>query len=330
MKNEIRKKLELLVANWREIRSEFFWTSTMIKRMAAFIYAREGKAIDCDAIKQSLDLIKENTGVFSTFRGNMTLCVATLLSLKDNPAELFPRVLTVYEMMKDVKFRASDYLVLAAYEIAANSNPEDYERIVGRAKAFYDGMKENSFFRTGQDDYIFAAMLGLSDIDAQTGAARIERLYRHFKPEFWSGNGVQALAQVLVLSGDCEAAANRVLKLRDALKERNMRLDKTYTLPSLGVLALFPADENVLASDIDEARAFLRKQKGFGGLSVNGQELLLYASAVVASEYADEIQNGNLSASVYTSIASIILAQQAATIAAISGATVAATSASSN
>ncbi|MCL2152150.1 MAG: DUF4003 domain-containing protein [Oscillospiraceae bacterium] len=52
--------------------------------------------------------------LFSTFRGNMALCVAKLLSLSPNPRGLFEETLKVYSLMKDVKFRASDFLVVAA------------------------------------------------------------------------------------------------------------------------------------------------------------------------------------------------------------------------
>jgi len=129
-------------------------------------------------------LVKENTGVFSTFRGNMSLCIAALLSLSADPQGLFDEVLKVYDLMKEAKLRASDYLVVAAYQVAAQTEPANYQNAVDRARAFYDGMKARHFFYTSQDDYIFAAMLGLSDLDVETGTERIEQLYNHLKPEF--------------------------------------------------------------------------------------------------------------------------------------------------
>lgn len=55
-------------------------------------------------------------------------------------------------------------------------------------------MKNDHRFLTGQDDYIFSAMLGLSDIDVTQGVARMERFFQTLRPEFHTGGGVQALA----------------------------------------------------------------------------------------------------------------------------------------
>ena len=327
MKNQIQSKLELFAENVRIIKPEFKWHDASAKRLATMMYALNGRKIDCVAIGGSHDLIKSSTGVFSTFRGNMALCIAAMLSLKENREELFARTASVYEAMKKVKFKASDYLAVAAYEIASQSEKIDYH--VARAREFYDGMKANSsWLRVGEDDYIYAAMLGLTDIDVSTGTDRVAQLYQRFQSEFRPKNCVQALAQVLVLSGDCDMVAGRVLALRDALKTRKIRLDKAYTLPSLGVLALLPVDTETLVQEIDEAQNFLKTQKGFGSWSVSKQELQLLTAAVVSGAYADDIKCGVITASVSTSIASIIIAQQAAIMAAVVASTVAASAVS--
>ena len=101
-----------------------------------------------------------------------------------------------------------------------------------------------------------------------------------------------------------------------------------YTLPSLGVLALLPVTGDVIARDLIEAQAFLRAQKGFGAFTVGSQELLLYSAAITSSSYAESMDNIT-TASVSTSIANIIIAQQAAMIAAFAASAAAAAAASS-
>jgi len=137
------------------------------------------------------------------------------------------------------------------------------------------------------------------------------------------------LAQVLVLGGS-DTAADRVLILRDALRERKIKLDKSYTLPSLGVLAMLSVDTGKAISDIGDAQTYLRAQKGFGAMSVDTQELLLYAAAIVAGEYAQNIKDGILTAALSTSIVNIIIAQEAAMIAAVSAASAAAAASASH
>ena len=173
-------------------------------------------------------------------------------------------------------------------------------------------------------------MLGLSDIEVKSGVEKIENLYQRLKPHFWAKNSVQTLAQILILSGECDKAVNRVLELREALKEQRLRLDKTYTLPAMGVLALLPVDIDIIVQDIIYAKSFLRAQIGFGSLYMSTQELLLLISSIIAAEYAEEMNDGMITASLSTSIASIIIAQQTAVImAAVSAGAIAAASSSS-
>jgi len=237
--------------------------------------------------------------------------------------------LRVYDMLKDAKLRSSDFLVMAAYQIATQAKPTSVQGVVNRTRLFYDGMKARRFFTTGQDDYIFAAMLGLSNLDVEVGIERIERLNVRLKGDFSNRSSIQALAQVLVLSGSDETAVCCVLALRDALRAQKIRLDKAYTLPSLGILALLPMDSDTIVKDLEQASETLLAQKGFSRWSVSKQERLLYAATIVAGECAKRIEGGILTATISTSITNIIIAQQAAMMAAIFASTAAAAASSS-
>ncbi|MDR1565551.1 MAG: DUF4003 domain-containing protein [Oscillospiraceae bacterium] len=318
MNLKTQEALSLFAANTQAIKRGYIWRDNISRRLSALLYAQKNAPINVGAIHQCYKLIKQNTGIFSMFRRNMAMCVATLLSLSENPQEVFSKTLEVYALLKEAKFRESDFLVMAAYQIAVGA--EDYSNTISRAKAFYDDMKAHHRFYTGRDDYIFAAMLGLSDLDIAAGAARIEELYLRLKGEFADKNSVQTLVQILVLGGNSEDTAIRVLELRDALKAQKLRLDRTYILPILGILALLPVDISTLVQDLKEAKAFLRKQKGFGRLSVASDELLLFGAAIIAEEYASHINNDILTAMLSTSIASIIIAQEAAAVSASSSA----------
>jgi len=59
-------------------------------------------------------------------------------------------------------------------------------------------MKTYHWVYTGKDNYIFAAILGLSDIEIEIGTQKIEQFFQQLKSKFWSKNSVQALAQILV------------------------------------------------------------------------------------------------------------------------------------
>ena len=328
MENESKNKLALFASNAQAIRNEFTWHNAMTKRFAALIYAQENKVIDCGSIEQCHTLMKSHTGFFSSFRGNMSLCIATLLSLSPDPQELFDKTLQVYDLLKASKLRSSDFLAVAAFQIASQAEPVNYQTTVDRTRDFYDGMRAHNFFITGQDDYIFAAMLGLSDLAVTSGTERIAEVVDRLKNEFWSKNSVQNLSQILALGNSCDATVSRVFTLRDALRAQRIRLDKAYTLPTLGALALLPVDIDTIVNDIAEGQKILREQKGFSSWSVSKQELLIYVAAVTAGEYADSYSNGVVTAAVSTSLTNIIIAQQVAMVAAVSASSAAAASSS--
>ncbi|ANF96646.1 DUF4003 family protein [Paenibacillus bovis] len=309
--------LELLTVNMQNIKKEFPWQNVNVSRLAALLYALEGKEAPAKAIRQSYNMLKENTNRFSMFRNLAAIAISSMLSLCEDQEMQLKHTLSIYEQLKQNGFKASEYLVIAAYEIAANTTPNQHIHTMERMKDFYEGMKQHHRFLTNRDDYIFAAMLGLSDIDPAIGVERMEQLHQWLKPEFRNSNGLQSLTQVLVLGGESRDTLDRLLLLRESLKDRDLRMDKQYTLSSLGVLALLPVDTQVVVNDIAEIYAYLHNQKGFNRWSLNKEQRLLYTAALVASRYINEARQDVLTSNLTTNITNIIIAQQTAMIVAI-------------
>lgn len=305
-------RLELFVDNAQQVREAFKWQNASVNRLAALLYAVENKRANVEAIRTCHEMIKNNTRGFSAFRGLSAICIAALLSLSAQPEQQFADTLAVYDLMKERSFKGSDYLVIAAYQIAAHTPSAQYGTVIDRTLAFYEGMKARHRFLTGRDDYIFAAMLGLSGIPVEQGVERMEQLYTALKPEFSSGNNVQALTQVLVLGGENLHTPEQVLRLRDSFRAQDIRLDRGYTLTSLGILALLPYQESELTRSVSETYEYLREQKGFGGWSINKQELLLLSAALVSYQYVDDVKNGLVQSTLSTSITNLVIAQQTA------------------
>jgi hypothetical protein len=155
-------------------------------------------------------------------------------------------------------------------------------------------------------------MLGLSDIEVSSGVQRMERLFQALRPEFHTGTGVQALTQVLVLGDDTSGIQRRILALRDALRSRSLKLDRQYTLSSLGVLALLPMEVESIVAQIEETMQLLRGKNGFGTWSVAKQELLLLSAGLVTLSSVDQIKQDVLETVLTTSITNIVIAQQTA------------------
>ncbi|MBO9598041.1 MAG: DUF4003 family protein [Cohnella sp.] len=323
-----RARLERFAENARAAKKAFAWHHAAINRLAALLYAVEDRAIDIQAVRDNLERMKNGTGLFSMFRGSSAVSIAAQLSLADAPDTRLANTLAVYEMLKDAKFKASPYLTIAAYQIAANREKDQFAYTVARARSLYAAMKSNHRFLTGQDDYIFAAMLAVSDVEAEAGITRMERYYSELKRELRAGNSLQALTQVLVLGDENANPVARVLALRDGFRRRGMPMDKPDTLASLGVLALLPCGDEDMIEDMAQTFEWLRGQKGFGSWSVGKPELLLYTTALVAYQSIEERTSMAPLTTLATSLTNIIIAQQAAIAAATAASAVAASSSS--
>lgn len=325
-------RLQLLAGNAQALKKEFAWHNASASRLAALLWAVEDRTADPETIRGIFDRIKQSTSAFSSFRGLLSVALSALLALRDDPERLLGETMDLYEQMRAVKFKASDYLVFAAFEIAENAEPERRAEAIERTRTFYEGMKANHRFLTSQDDYIFSALLGLSELPIESTLKRMEQFYAELKPEFRAGNGLQALTHVLVLGEADAGTIPRMMELRDRLRERKLRMDKDFTLPSLGLLALLPADTRVIVDELEEAASYLREQKGFGRWSITEQELLLLVSGIVISRSVGQLREGVASPAVSNMLMSLVAAQQAvmiATVAAMAAANAAAASSSS-
>lgn len=312
MNEKLQARVDLFLTNTESMKGSFTWHSPFIKRLAALLFAIEDKGIDIQGIKTSHDLIKGETSLVSVFRGNASLTLSALLALSEDREGELARTLLVYDAMKSIKFKASDFLVIAAYFIAVNAREENYGHVIARTRTFYDGMKEKHKFITSADDYIFSAMLALSELEVGETLRKLEDLYDTLKLEYRNGNSVQSLSQVLILGDDSAEALGRLQKLRLELKSMGLRMDKEYTLSSMGVLALLPVEAAAVGQAIKQVYDCLRQHKAFGKFSVSNQEILILASALVAFDHLDEFKSGIVTAAISTSLLNIIIAEQTA------------------
>lgn len=324
MKPEIKSRIDLFVANTQVVNQEFTWQDGLSKKMTALLYALKGLKVNTTSVINCRDIMKENTGLFSAFRGNLGLPLAGLLSLQNQPEQTFKQVKSAYEILKEAKFYTSEYLTIAAYLMATQAPEKDFEKLAKRSREFYNQMKNKHMFITGSDDVIYSVMLGLTTIDVEVGSDELENVFQALKGQF-PANSVQAVSQILMIGGNDAELLKRVFDLNNTFIKRKLRMDRAYTAPSLAVLALLGLSTQTVVDDIANAYEYLRIQKGFGLFSIDKQTGLLLTTAIVASIYAEALNDGVLVASVATTITNILIAQQAA----ITAAVVASTAASS-
>ena len=312
MNEDLKEKLDLYISNTVKAKSELKWQSAFNLSLISLLYTSEGREIDSDAVINAQKYIRDNTGIFSLFRGVLSVSFASLLSLSDDIDDKFIDTSNICNMMKERGFISSEYLLFAAYQIAAYAEMTDYLRTVERSRTFYLEMKKMHRFITGSDDYIFSAMFALSGKDVGSSVLQMESLYVRLKSEFQSRNDVQALTQILVLGGADDTVIPRLLSLRDAFRGKKLRIDKASVLPLLGVLALLPGDADSIAEETALIYEQLRAEK-YLKWNLPKSHLLNTAAALVSLNDIDEARKGTARIT-EASIANITLTHQMAVI----------------
>ena len=327
MKDSIQTRCEQFIRNRDRIKENFGWENAYLYPLCAAIFTLNEKEAEGSLLKNCVGILKQQTGVFSGFRSIIKLPVVSIMAVSEEPDAALARTLRVYELLKE-NFMASHYLPVAAVAIAQLAEEQNYEYIARRTKEIYKEMKANHPMLTSGEDSAFAALLSLSQKPNEQLITGMEQCYEILKPNFFSGNAVQSLSQVLAL-GDGMAAekCSKTLALFDRLKERGYKYGTSYELPTLGVLALSEGDVRDIVSDMMEADDFLAGQKGFGAFGVGKRQRLMYAGMLVQAEY---LERNTLQTAAINGPISMIVAQQAAMCAAVAAAAAASSSSSSS
>lgn len=328
MKAELQKRCEMFVTNRDTIKAEFGWESAYIYPLCAGLFTAKNAIADGQALRECHKLLKQNTGLFSNFRGVSKMALVTSLALSKNPQQRMDQLLSVYDKLKQL-FWGSEYLVIAASAIIDLAEPSQYDAIVERTRVVYNHMKQAHPLLTSGEDSAFAALLALSGLDNGQIGDEMERCYAILKHEFWSSNAVQSLSHVLALGSDLtETKCDRVTQLYRSLKERGCKYGTGYELPTLGALALTGANNDLLTQDMIDVDDYLKTQKGFGAFGIGAKQRLMYAGMLVMCDMVPAAQTMKVAA--LNGVVALVIAQQAAICAAIAASSAAAASSSSS
>ncbi len=328
MRDEVRRRCELLIQNRDTMNEAFKWGSNLLNLSAAYMISSKEKRADVETLKLCKDLIKERTGVLSNFRGNSNCMVTAMLAVSQSAEKLLEDGLQAHGMLKE-KLRDSAYLPMAAMSVARLAGKERYEEIVDRTKEIYDCIKKEHPFLTSAEDCSFCTLLALSEKSVEELMAEAERCYCFLTEHTrYPKNSVQSLSHVLALyDGTAEEKCEKVMELYETMHAYGMKYGTGYELPMLGVFAMTNKDYEVLAEEISEVSSWLSKQKGFGfwGYVTLKQRLMLAGMLLQEQEGQNEVSETAL---IQSSIATVV-AQQAAMISVMAASTAAATAANS-
>lgn len=329
MRDSLIKLCKNFIDNRDAIKSSFGWESVYIYPVCAAVFTDKRQSADIEKMKRCRDILKEQTGVFSNFRGTGKLVMISMMAVDANPEKKLKNSLQVYDALKE-RFFSSQYLPVASMTIADMEEPERYNEIAARTRHIYNLMKQEHPFLTSGEDSVFASLLALSGLTDEQVIQETEQCYEILKSNFFSGNAVQSLSHVLALGeGRPEEKCQRTMALYQGLKEKGYKYGTGYELATLGVLALLPAEQPQICQDIMEVDDYLSGQKGYGVLGVGKKQRLMHAAMLVSSDYIGQSGNQTMSSAAIGGTISLIAAQQAAMCAAIAASSAAAAGSSS-
>ena len=188
--------------------------------------------------------------------------------------------------MKGKVFEDS-YLVLTAMIIVDRDRKADAENIKDTTNEIMRRMSKLHPILTSSEDLALAALLAMSGRDIDSVMNDMEESFVYTKKTLKlraDANSIQALSQILALTeGDMKAKCDKVAELFAAFKEHGSKFGTYLEFPALGTLLDVQVPTEVLVPEIIEAADFLKKSKGFGGLSMDKKTRLMFA-ALLASE----------------------------------------------
>ena len=304
MTETLLARCELFARNLEMMKESFKWEASQLYPLCANIYTTNGITLDPKRIKTSKEIIKENTSFFSNFRSTMTtIPLATLLSIEQNPMEIFKELNNVYNLLKEV-FSSSSYLTLAAYLIVKHSSQDEYESITNQTRIIFDIIKKEHFFLTSSEDCLIAVQFTLDKKPNNEIIKKSEQLFELLKPEFSNGNTVQAMSNTLSLSDkENDALIDKTNRIITSLRGHGYRLTSGVDMAVFAALAIADVSVEQTVNDILEVNAYLLTVKGFGNLLTESKIMdpkllpkrrLLHSANIVLNEYAKEARSNSL------------------------------------
>ena len=284
MTENVMRKVELFASNKNLIHKKFVWDFHLMSVLSGMVYTMENKEADIDAMKNSLKVLKKNTGVFSPFRSGDRLFIVSKMALSADPEKYIKDVVSVYGKIKKGRIMSDSFMVVAAANIVDAGRQNDADEIVAKFNKILKAMKKDHPVLTGREDMPLAISLAMTDRNVEDIAAELEENYKILKTRFkGNSDSVQGLAEVLTLQeGTPAEKAGKVIEIYDTFKANHRKYSREYGLASLGALIGSDKDSETLVKEICETERYLASQKGMG-LSIMGKsDRLMFAALLVA------------------------------------------------
>lgn len=319
-----KNNMERYTQIYSELRERYRWkvSDQSILMMVASLYISNSRSFDIERFNDTAEYIKNESGLFSPLRSQSRFTFAAMLDTRfDHPKEMFPHFMAAYDELVSSGFSRNIFTYIAAM-LLTTTDAKDLQSLSTRARIIYKKMREEHLFLTGHSDYPLAVTLAQNDRQTDELIFHIEDLYSKLSQNgFRKGNDLQSMSHILSLHENSSAddLVAKSTNIFDTMKKEGIK-PKSMFYPQIALLTFIEKDMNNL-TEIKEIWEKLNAEKPFKWRKdIN---FMMAVTFVVSDKIEDSsLLQTNLS----TTIETLIQAQQAASIAAISGAAVASSS----
>ena len=282
MNAPLQKICEQFIQNRDEIKKTLKLGNMYVYPQCANLFCSRNMQATEEKLRVCQQILKDKTGIFSSFRGYMQLPVICMLAMENDPAAKMDRAAAAYDTIRRF-FTFSDQLALAAFLL-----PEevDAEQAASRARQLHRSITKAHPFLHSTEDSVVALLMACAPRTDEALLEDQESCYQLLKERFGAGNHIQTAAQILALAeGDAQQKVQRFFELFDAIGQFGGKYGKYNELPTLAALSLMTDNVRQTASEIMDADAFLEQQKGYGFWGMGKKIRLMHAAMLVSDLY---------------------------------------------
>ncbi|CEK34753.1 DUF4003 family protein [Paraclostridium sordellii] len=283
-------KVKLLTNNFDELKQvKSVHGIGMVLHGCALSYTVKNKNIDHKHVNNCIDLIRENTTIFSDFRGNTSVNTAVLLSYQPNPKESLDEILEIHKKLRHKKFYSSYELALVANMIYENKENIHIDEFIENMKFVNEKMRLNHPCLTSVDDYLSACTITLISKNIEQDLENMEKAYEYLsKNGFHKNNTLQSLSQVISLTQK-ENIWRECKSIKKELERSKCKFHE-FGYPLIGVIALLELkDIGKVIRYIKETSNILKNHEGYGNFSLGERYRNVIGGILVVSKYTNDI-----------------------------------------
>lgn len=300
MDQKLQDRCNLQIKNEQIVRKAGILQFEELAKLGALFYTAEGRTADREKIKQSRDILKQKTGIFSNFRGNLEFAIRVRMSLEANPEAYIDRIISIYNKLKEGRILPGEILTMTAMTIYEQSKDQNVDQIITETREAYARIKQAHKFLTDESDMSFVALMVMSGRDVDKTIDEVEKIYLTLKEKYRLHPGaVQAAALVLAMSNKpTEQKVTDFVELYENLRADKHGTSKGKAMSIYAAFADLEIPRDIIIQEIGEVENWLKQQKGYGVLSTSSDVRRVMAATLVLQHHeADSLASVNTGAS---------------------------------